>query len=102
MRQLSADQITLVAMRSRALGDGTRVRILNVLARGEQPVRSIATALASEPSTISKHLQVLFHAGLVVRRREASTVVYAIADASVADWCRYLAAARLSSRNDDV
>jgi DNA-binding transcriptional ArsR family regulator len=96
MRQLSAEQVTLVALRSRALGDGTRVRIVNVLARGEQPVRSIATALSSEPSAVSKHLQVLFHAGLVLRRREASTVVYAIADAGLADWCRYLAAMRLS------
>jgi hypothetical protein len=45
---------------------------------------------------ISKHLQVLFRAGLVVRRRSASAVIYTIAAEDLSQWCRYLAAARLA------
>ena len=98
MKRLSDEQVALIARRARALGDPTRVRILDVLARTEQAVGQIALALDSEPSMISKHLQVLFHAGLVDRRRSASAVIYSIADADLNDWCRYLGASHLGAR----
>ena len=98
MKRLTDEQVGLVARRARALGDGTRVRIIDVLARAEQPVGQIAVALESQPSTVSKHLQVLFQAGLVHRRRSASTVIYSVADAEILDWCRYFGSASLAGR----
>lgn len=98
MRYISNEQVRLIVTRGRALGDATRVRILDLLARSEQPVGQLAIALQSDPSSISKHLQVLFHARLVERRREASTVIYSIAAAGVADVCRYLAVSELSAK----
>jgi DNA-binding transcriptional ArsR family regulator len=98
MKRLSNEQVGRVAGRSRALGDPTRVRILEVLARAEQPVGRLAATLRCEPSLISKHLQVLFHAGLVERRREASAVIYSIAAADLAHWCRYLGAPSVKAR----
>jgi DNA-binding transcriptional ArsR family regulator len=95
MKRLSDDQVTLVAERARALGDATRVRILDRLAHTEQSVGEVAAALACEPSSVSKHLQVLHRAGLVVRRRAASAVIYSIAAADLSDWYRYLAASRI-------
>ena len=95
MRRLTDEQVALVAQRARAMGDPTRVRILEFLSRGEQPVGQIAAAVDSQPSTVSKHLQVLFHADLVQRRREASAVIYSVADADVVEWCRYFGAAQL-------
>ena len=96
MKRLTDQQISLIAARSRALGDATRVRILEVLAQGEQPVGGIATAVESQQSTVSKHLQVLFHAGLVERRRSASAVIYSMADSELLDYCRYLGASHVS------
>jgi DNA-binding transcriptional ArsR family regulator len=93
MRALSNEQMQLVAERSRALGDYTRVRILDALARSEQPVGTLAAALDSEPSTVSKHLQVLFRAKLVARRRDGSAVIYSIAAPALLNWCRFLGAA---------
>ena len=98
MKHLSHEHVSLVASRSRALGDATRVRILYVLARGEQPVGSIASAIDAQQSTVSKHLQVLFHAGIVERRREASAVIYSLASEDLADWCDYLGHRQLSRR----
>jgi DNA-binding transcriptional ArsR family regulator len=98
MRVFSEEQVDLVARRARALSDPTRVRILEVLGRSPQPVGQIAAAIESQPSTVSKHLQVLFLAGLVQRRREASTVIYSIVSADLVDWCRYLGAPRVKSR----
>jgi DNA-binding transcriptional ArsR family regulator len=97
MKPLSNEQIATIARRARALSDPTRVRILEVLARAPQPVGLIAVALASQPSTISRHLQVLFVAGLVERRRDASAVIYSIATEDLIVWCRTLAARRLNS-----
>ena len=79
------------------MGDPTRLRILEVLARGEQPVGLIAEAISTEQSTVSRHLQVLFHAGLVQRRREASAVIYSVAADDLLDWLEYLARPQLAS-----
>lgn len=96
MKQLPEEHVNTIANRARALGDGTRVRILYVLARGEQPVGSIANAIEAQQSTVSKHLQVLFHAGLVGRRRVASAVIYSLASDDLIEWCHYLAQRHLS------
>ena len=98
MKHLSHEHVSLIASRARALGDATRVRILYVLARGEQPVGSIANAIEAQQSTVSKHLQVLFHAGLVERRRAASAVIYSLAADDLIDWCDYLGQRQLSGR----
>lgn len=98
MKRLSPAHTRRVVGRAHALADETRVRILDVLARTELPVGRIAATLGVEPSTTSKHLQVLFREGLVVRRRAASTVIYSISDAHLHEWCRYLASAHLRTR----
>src|SRR5687768_15216605 len=99
MRRFSDEQVNLIARRARALADPTRVRILEAIARGEQPVGQIAVALDSQQSTVSKHLQVLFHAGLVERRRSASAVIYSMADMDLVEWCRYLGSHQLAGRS---
>src|SRR3954466_3626741 len=96
MKRLSEEHVSLIAGRARALGEPIRVRILEALARGEQAVGQLATTLAMQQSTASKHLQVLFHAGLVHRRREASTVIYSLADPELLAWCRYLSHRQLT------
>ena len=96
MKNFSDAQIAQIAARSRALGDPTRVRIVTVLLKGEQAVGQIAEAAGTQQSTASKHLQVLFHAGLVQRRRAASTVIYSIESPELLDWCRYLSGRNLA------
>jgi DNA-binding transcriptional ArsR family regulator len=95
MKRLSDEHTSRIAARARALSDVTRVRIIDLLARAELSVGRVAEALASQPSMISKHLQVLHREGLVDRRRDASTVIYSIADDGVVEWCHYLARPRL-------
>ena len=96
MKRLSNEQIRRVVERARAMSDVTRLRLLDALARSEQSVGQLAAGLEVEPSMISKHLQVLFHARLVERRRQASTVIYSIVATEVFDVCRYLGAADLA------
>lgn len=95
MKTFSSDDCTMIAGRARAIGDPTRVRILSVLEKGEQPVRQIAEAAQTRQSTASKHLQVLFHAGLVQRRRDAAEVFYWLTSPDVLRCCRVLGSRRL-------
>jgi DNA-binding transcriptional ArsR family regulator len=97
MKQLSGDHIDRIARRAHALADATRVRIVYTLARNELAVGQIAASLDSDPSTISKHLQVLFREGLVTRRREARAVIYSIADAQLLEWCRYFSGRQIGA-----
>ena len=99
MKRLSHVHTARVVGRARALADETRVRIIDVLARTELSVGRLAAALKIEPSIVSKHLQVLFREGLVVRRRSASTIIYSIADAQLHEWCCYLAGAHRRTRS---
>src|SRR3954468_20140865 len=98
MKTLSSERLQLVASRARAIGDPTRVRILSVLERGEQPVGQIAAAADTRQSTASKHLQVLYHAGLVQRRRDASAVFYSVTSSEVMQVCRLLRSKRFEPR----
>ena len=58
----------LVAKRFRALGEPTRLRILQALEDGEKRVTDIVTLLAGSQPNISKHLKALCQEGLVDRR----------------------------------
>jgi DNA-binding transcriptional ArsR family regulator len=97
MRRFSRAHVTLIASRAHALADPTRVRMIESLSRGDQAVGQLASALKMQQSTASKHLQVLFRAGLVERRREASAVIYSIATRELIEWCRYLGYRQLGS-----
>ena len=90
MRRLSQDHVGRIAQRARALGETARVRMIETLSRGKHTVGQLATALDMQQSTASKHLQVLYHAGLVERQRAASAVIYSLTSRDVMTYCRHL------------
>jgi DNA-binding transcriptional ArsR family regulator len=63
------------ARRHRALGSGTRLRILRLLSERRLPVSDIASALGFSVPTASRHLAILAKAGLVQRTRLGMRVV---------------------------
>ncbi|BCW99234.1 MAG: hypothetical protein KatS3mg024_2061 [Armatimonadota bacterium] len=65
----------------RALGDVSRLRLVDLLAReGEMCVCKIVPALGLPQSTVSHHLATLRHAGLVTQRRAGQMIFYALND----------------------
>lgn len=62
----------------RALGDETRLRLLQRLRAGEQCVCDLTEDLETRQSLLSFHLRTLKDAGLVTDRREGRWVYYAI------------------------
>ena len=81
----SADhERAVAALRFRALGDETRLRILEQLVAGERPVSDLIGLLDIGQSLMSHHLRILREAGLVVDRREGRWIHYAIAESALA------------------
>jgi ArsR family transcriptional regulator len=66
------------AGRLRALGDPTRLRILDRVARGEQCVCQLAAAIDVPQPLLSHHLKILRRAGLITRRKEGRWNYYAL------------------------
>lgn len=64
----------------KAISDKTRVRILMALSGGELCVCQITGLLGLAPSTVSKHLSLLYNAGLVHTRKDSRWVYYRLAD----------------------
>ena len=67
---------------TKALSDPNRVRILLALRRGELCVCQITELFGFAPSTVSKHLSILHHAGLIFSRKLERWVYYRLADKS--------------------
>lgn len=59
-----------------AVGDPTRRRVLDLLTRGELPVRRIAAPFTMSRPAISQHLRILLDARLVQVRRDGREHYY--------------------------
>ena len=89
-----ADTVTTLAETFRALGDPTRVRILDVLSHGELCVCDLAAVLSLSQSAVSHQLRLLRGLRLVRARREGRMVFYALDDRHVGRSARRGAEAR--------
>lgn len=63
-----------------ALGDKTRLRLLNIMRESEVNVNSFVEVTGESQPKISRHLAVLRGAGIVELRREGKWVYYKIAE----------------------
>ncbi len=77
---LDPDAVEALAGTFRLLGDPTRVRILDVVARGERCVRDIAGQLGATESAVSHQLRLLRGRRLVRPRRAGRHVYYVLDD----------------------
>ncbi len=77
MQQYKADLL-------KALGQPTRLKILNLLAEGERCVCEIFPAIGGEQSNVSKHLGFLRSQGIVIADRRGMRVFYRLADRKIA------------------
>ncbi|HBG46547.1 MAG TPA: ArsR family transcriptional regulator [Deltaproteobacteria bacterium] len=64
---------------AKALSDRARLRVLMALLPGELCVCQIVELLGLAPSTVSKHLQLLQHSGLIASRKDSRWVYYRLA-----------------------
>lgn len=67
----------------RALGQPTRLQILDLLKSGERCVCEIFPAIDQEQANVSKHLTILKQAGILSSRKEGLRVIYWIKDKEI-------------------
>lgn len=77
---LNEETLFVVSQMFKALGDPTRIRILNILCCNEYSVNDIAEELNLGQSTVSHQLRLLKNLRLVKFRREGTTLYYSSDD----------------------
>ena len=74
-----------LAIVAKALGNGRRAEIVDVLAQGERSVEDLAGEIGQSVANTSQHLQHLLRAGLVRTRRDGTRIHYSLASPRVGD-----------------
>ncbi len=71
-----------------ALSTPLRLRIINAICDRERTVRDIVAIVQSSQPNISQHLQVLYEAGIVAKRRDSNWVYYRANNPKALELCR--------------
>src|SRR5674476_445508 len=67
-----------LAESAKALANGRRAELVDVLAQGERSVEELADEIGQTVANTSQHLQRLVRAGLVETRRDGTRIYYSI------------------------
>lgn len=70
---------------AKALANGRRAELIDVLAQGERHVDELATEIGQSVANTSFHLRVLANCGLVTTRRDGTRIYYRLASSRVAE-----------------
>ncbi|HEY3002527.1 MAG TPA: metalloregulator ArsR/SmtB family transcription factor [Kribbellaceae bacterium] len=78
-RAAKATLYDALAEAAKALANGRRAELVDVLAQGERSVDELAEEIDQSVANTSQHLQRLLRSGLVVSRREGTRIYYSLA-----------------------
>ena len=70
------------------LGEPTRLRILHALCQEEKCVNEIIKVTGLAQANASRHLGLMYQAGMLSRRREGTQIFYKVADPMYVELCR--------------
>lgn len=82
--------VELIAQRFRVIGEPMRIRLLDHLRARPATVGELSEAVEASQQNVSKHLRVLFEAGIVAREKRGNHAVYSIVDESVFELCEHV------------
>lgn len=86
MGELSKDDVfDVFGEAMKAVANGRRLELLELMAQSEHAVEELARLTGMAVTTTSAHLQTLKRAGLVLTRRERTSIYYRLADDDVAE-----------------
>ncbi len=83
------------------LAEPTRLRILHVICQEEKCVNDIIKATGMAQANVSRHLGLMYQAGMLSRRREGTQVFYRVADHMFVELCRSVMV-QVVSRMDEL
>ncbi len=83
-RRAAKDRLfAALASTAKALGNGRRAELIDVLVQGPRAVQDLAGEIGQSIANTSQHLHVLLDAGLVTTSPEGTRVIYALASDDV-------------------
>jgi len=74
------------------LSEPARLRIMYAVCSSEKSVSEVIQLCGSSQANVSRHLTVLHKAGILMRRKEGTTVFYSIADDATVEMCQTVCA----------
>ena len=79
------------------LSEPMRLRLLNLLRDGEKCVQELVEATQTSQANVSKHLKIMWQAGILTRRSAGTSAYYRIEDDMIFELCN-LVCDRLATR----
>lgn len=86
-KPLSRAALEVIAARFRAMGDASRLQLLQLLFSTERSVQELCEFTGMSQANVSKHLSLLAEQGIVVKRRQGSFMYYSVADPTIYELC---------------
>jgi ArsR family transcriptional regulator len=83
----------------KAMGDETRIKILQYLMNGEQCACTIVPFTGKAQPTVSQHMKILLNAGIVEMRRDSVKILYRIRDERAIQIMEILGIKRMEIEN---
>lgn len=74
------------------LSEPSRLRVMYAICSGEKSVSEVVQLCGSSQANVSRHLTTLHKAGILMRRKEGTTVFYSIADNATVEMCQTVCA----------
>ena len=81
--QMKGEALVMVASRLKALSEPARLNILSHILDGEKTVNELVKLTGLGQPNVSKHLSLLYEAGVTSKRRDGLHIHYTVADASI-------------------
>jgi DNA-binding transcriptional ArsR family regulator len=70
------------------LSEPTRLRIMHSICQEEKSVNRIVQELGASQTNVSRHLGLMYQAGVLGRRKDGNQVFYRVTDAAFTELCR--------------
>lgn len=70
------------------LSEPARLRILHAICQEEKAVGQIVEETEMTQTNVSRHLNLMYQAGALKRRKDGSQVFYSVSDATLTELCR--------------
>ena len=81
-----------VAQYFNVLSEPSRLRIMYAVCSGEKSVSEVVELCGSSQANVSRHLAALHKVGILLRRKEGTTVFYSIGDNATVEMCQTVCA----------
>lgn len=81
----------------KTFSDPNRLIIINELRNGEKPVGELVQTLQIPQAAVSRHLALLRNKGVVIARREGTSIYYSLTDSKIGEACDLVHQALMNS-----